>query len=72
MDIISFQDCLKENFITIKQAFSDFKTEAIVKTREFLESLERCSLLISEKYKAAVKCKFNTSELQIDCKTVIM
>lgn len=67
-----FSRLLEGEFHNYKTSlFSDFKTEAIVKTREFLESLERCSLLISEKYKAAVKCKFNTSELQIDCKTVI-
>lgn len=51
--------------------FSDFKTEVIVKTRDLLDCLERCSLLISEKHKSAIKCKFDTSELFIDCKTAI-
>lgn len=50
---------------------SDFKTEVIVKTREFCESVERCSLLINEKNKSPIKCSFEESSLRIECKTGI-
>lgn len=67
-----FSRLLEGDFHNYKTSlFNDFKTEIIVKTRDFLNSLERCSLLISEKHKAAVKCNFNTNEMQIDCKTAI-
>ena len=50
---------------------SDFKTEVIIKTREFYDSIERCSLLINEKNKCPVRCVFEHGSLKIDCKTSI-
>lgn len=50
---------------------SDFKTEVIIKTREFYDSVERCSLLINEKNKCPVRCVFDDGSLRIDCKTSI-
>lgn len=50
---------------------SDFKTEVIIKTREFYDSVERCSLLINEKNKCPVRCVFDDGTLKIDCKTSI-
>ena len=50
---------------------SDFKTEVIIKTREFYDSIERCSLLINEKNKCPVRCVFEDGSLKIDCKTSI-
>ncbi|WP_049962904.1 DNA polymerase III subunit beta [Ruminococcus sp. HUN007] len=50
---------------------TEFKTEVIVKTREFAESIERCSLLISEKNKCPVRCAFEDGSVHIDCKTTI-
>ena len=47
------------------------KTEVIVKTRDMIECLERCSLLINEKNKAPVRCKFENGEISISCKTAI-
>lgn len=49
----------------------DFKTEVIIKTRDFAESIERCSLLINEKNKCPVRCVFEDGSLKIDCKTTI-
>lgn len=49
----------------------EFKTEVIIKTRDFAESIERCSLLINEKNKCPVRCIFEDGSLKIDCKTSI-
>jgi len=50
---------------------TEFKTEVIVKTREFADSIERCSLLINEKNKCPVRCIFEEGSVKTDCKTVI-
>ena len=46
-------------------------TEVIVKTRDFINSLERCALLINDRIKAPVKCLFNNGEVKIHCSTSI-
>lgn len=50
---------------------TEFKTEVIIKTKDFADSIERCSLLINEKNKCPVRCVFEGGSLQIDCKTSI-
>lgn len=50
---------------------SDFSTEVIIKTKEFTEALDRCSLLISEKNKSPIKCIFSDGQLNISCQTAI-
>lgn len=50
---------------------SSFTTEVIVKTKDFSDSIERCSLLINEKNKRPVRCIFDGGILRIDCKTNI-
>ncbi len=50
---------------------SNFSTEVIIKTRELIESLERCSLLISEKNKSSIKCEFSDGKLNISCQTTL-
>lgn len=49
--------------------FSEFKTEVIVNARELADSLDRCALLISDKHKAPVECRFESGVLHVDCKT---
>jgi DNA polymerase-3 subunit beta len=67
-----FSRLLEGEFHNYKASISnEFKTEVIVKSREFIECLERCSLLINEKNKSPVKCNFNDGEVAIDCKTSI-
>ncbi len=44
-------------------------TEIKIKTKDLLSSLERCSLLISEKMKAPVKCVFDEGMVKITCQT---
>ena len=50
---------------------STSSTEVIIKTREFINSLERCSLLINDRIKAPVKCLFENGEVKISCSTSI-
>lgn len=50
---------------------TEFKTEVIIKTKEFADSIERCSLLINEKNKCPVRCVFEDGALRVDCKTSI-
>ncbi len=50
---------------------TEFSTEVIVKTREFADSIERCSLLINEKNKCPVRCVFEEGSLKINCRTAI-
>lgn len=44
-------------------------TEIIIKTKELISSLERCSLLINEKMKAPIKCVFDEGMVKITCST---
>lgn len=46
-------------------------TEIIIKTRELISSLDRCSLLINDRIKSPVKCVFNDGKLKISCNTTI-
>lgn len=50
---------------------SNSSTEVVIKTRDFISSLERCSLLINERAKAPIKCIFNDGEVKISCATII-
>lgn len=47
------------------------KTEVIISKREFATCLERCSLLIDEKNKSAIRCEVSGGEVKISCKTGI-
>lgn len=46
-------------------------TEVILKTRDFINSLERCALLINDRIKAPVRCLFKDGEVKIHCATTI-
>lgn len=46
-------------------------TEVIIKTREFIESLERASLLINESNRSPVRCKFTDKNINLSCITAI-
>ena len=48
---------------------SEYKTEIILNTKDFITSMERCSLLIDSKNKAPVKCTFENGEAHVECKT---
>lgn len=44
-------------------------TEIIIKTKELIESLERCMLLLNDKNKAPVRCIFDNGSVKITCST---
>lgn len=46
-------------------------TEVIINTKSFINSLERCALLINDRIKAPVKCLFDNGKLMISCHTSI-
>ena len=50
---------------------SSFETEILLDTSELTRCLERCSLLISGKYNAPVRCTFSGGSLGVWCKTGI-
>lgn len=50
---------------------AEHSTQAEIGVKEMLDCLERCSLLINEKNKAPVRCKFTQDKLEIKCSTTI-
>ncbi|MBP1565181.1 MAG: DNA polymerase III subunit beta [Oscillospiraceae bacterium] len=49
----------------------NFTTEVVIKTKEFTDSIDRCSLLINEQTKCPIKCTFENNSLKVNCKTSI-
>lgn len=49
----------------------NYSTEVILKVKNLIDTLDRCGLLISEKHKAPVRCKFANGALTINCKTSV-
>lgn len=63
---------LDGDFHNYKRSIPDgFKTEIILNKRDFSTSLERCSLIIDEKNKSAIRCEISGGEMKISCKTSI-
>lgn len=67
-----FTRLLEGEFHAYKSSIpSDFTTQAQVNALDLIRCLERCSLLISEKNKAPVKCSFKEGRIDISCRTAI-
>ncbi|MGN0622108.1 MAG: DNA polymerase III subunit beta [Porcipelethomonas sp.] len=67
-----FARLLEGDFVKYKNSIpQNFRTETIVNTRELLHCLERCSLLLSEKNKAPVRCSFENDSIKVSCKTAV-
>ncbi len=63
---------LEGEFLNYKAAIPpDSKTEVIVKTREVIESVERVSLLITDRLKSPVRCLFGDDEIKFLCTTTM-
>lgn len=63
---------LEGNFHNYKLSIPNgFKTEVILSKKDFSTCLERCSLLIDEKNKSAIRCEVSGGEMKISCKTGI-
>ncbi len=50
---------------------AEHKTEVVINKRDFLTSLERCSLLIDEKNKNPIRCEVSNGIVKLNCKTSI-
>lgn len=50
---------------------SDCSTSVVVYKKDIVACAERCSLLISEKNKAPMRCVFSDNQLEISCQTVL-
>lgn len=50
---------------------AEHKTEVVISKRDFLTSLERCSLLIDEKNKTPIRCEVGNGNVKLNCKTSI-
>lgn len=70
--ITIFTRLLDGEFHNYKTIMPDaFKSVAIVNTREIINALERCMLIISDKAKAPVRCNFANGNVNISCETML-
>ena len=61
---------LEGEFLNYKAAIPpESQTEVILKTREAIESVERVSLLITDRLKSPVRCLFADNEMKLNCTT---
>lgn len=61
---------LEGEFLNYKAAIPpDSQTEVVLKTREAINSVERVSLLITDRLKSPVRCLFSDNELKLNCTT---
>ncbi len=63
---------LEGEFLNYKAAIPpESKTEVVVKTRELMESVERVSLLITDRLKSPIRCQFAGNEIKLLCTTTM-
>lgn len=61
---------LEGEFLNYKAAIPpESQTEVVLKTREAIDSVERVSLLITDRLKSPVRCLFNENEIKLNCST---
>lgn len=63
---------LEGEFLDYKAAIPSVSaTEVVVKTREWMESVERVSLLIADRLKSPICCQFEENQISMSCSTAI-
>ena len=63
---------LDGEFLNYRQSIPKGNTTLVnVKVREFIDSLDRASLLINDRLKSPVRCVFENDEIKISCATTI-
>lgn len=63
---------LEGDFLNYKSAIPQAYTATVsVKTRELIESIERISLVITEKFKIPMKCVFENDAIRFSCSTTV-
>ncbi len=71
-DCLVISRLLEGDFLNYKTAMPTQKTTTVtIKTREFMESIERTSLLISDRLRSPLKVCFEKNQIQISCSTTI-
>ena len=61
---------LEGEFLNYKAAIPpESQTEVVLKTREAIDSVERVSLLITDRLKSPVRCLFADNEVKLNCTT---
>lgn len=61
---------LEGEFLNYKAAIPpESKTDVVVRTREAIESVERVSLLITDRLKSPIRCIFSNNEIKLSCTT---
>lgn len=61
---------LEGEFLNYKAAIpAEGKTEVVMRTREAIESVERVSLLITDRLKSPIRCMFSQNEIKLLCTT---
>ena len=61
---------LEGEFLNYKAAIPpESQTEVVLKTREAIDSVERVSLLITDRLKSPIRCLFDNSEVKLNCTT---
>lgn len=61
---------LEGEFLNYKAAIpAEGKTEVVMRTREAIESVERVSLLITDRLKSPIRCLFSENEVKLLCTT---
>ncbi len=63
---------LEGEFLDYKAAIpASHTSEAVVKTRAFIDSVERVSLLITDRLKSPIRCYFDKTDVKLSCSTAI-
>ncbi len=63
---------LEGEFLNYRAAIpTEGKTEAVVKTREMMDSVERVSLLINDRLRSPIRCQFSDHEIRLLCTTTM-
>lgn len=61
---------LEGEFLNYKAAIPpESQTEVVLKTREAIDSVERVSLLITDRLKSPLRCLFDNNEVKLNCTT---
>ena len=61
---------LEGEFLNYKSAIPpESQTEVVLKTREAIDSVERVSLLITDRLKSPIRCLFDNNEVKLNCTT---
>lgn len=63
---------LEGDFLDYHSAIpKEFKTKVTVKTRDFIESINRASIIINDRAKSPIKCEFSDGVVKLYCETTL-